>query len=118
MGRIVVLVLALWAVALSSLAVNPAAAFAADGDSVVLCSEQGAVQVVLGPDGTPVEPDRQIRHCPKCLPLPQPAMLPGPGATLPMPATTCRVIRLPAPTIPDRPSAMMLPPVRGPPLVI
>ncbi|HRO15592.1 MAG TPA: hypothetical protein PLL33_11235 [Paracoccus sp. (in: a-proteobacteria)] len=118
MSRVVVLVLALWAVALSSLAGNPAAAFAVDGNSVVLCSEQGAVPVVLGPDGTPVDPDSRVRHCPECLPLPQPAALPGPDAALPMPAATCRAVRLTATAIPVVARAMTLPPVRGPPQVI
>lgn len=89
---------------------------------MVLCTELGAVTVAMGPDGTPLDGDETpappaARHCPDCLPVPQPAG-PVPAAVLSQrppaearplwtaPRTTARLSR-----------SLPLPAARGPPVV-
>lgn len=93
---------------------------AATGGWMVLCSEIGVVTVPAGPDGRPQTDDRPappIRHCPDCLPLPQPAAAPPALTPVARPVTAAqglwtgpRPVALASRSVP-RPAA------RGPPMV-
>lgn len=109
--------------AVCALSLTPVATLAqpmrGEGVAVVLCAEAGAVTVVIGPDGQP-EPARApaCRHCPDCLPQPQPVAGHFPP---PAPERGAEFVRLGrslprAQPVPGRAAQPF--PARGPPRVI
>lgn len=114
------LILICLAVAFAPLGDGLRAAAALPGTWAELCADGIPMRVALADDGTPLDPvDAPAhRHCPECLPTPQPAAGAQPGATVMRPVSVAdavwagRLVTRPASHDDTRPVA------RGPPRVI
>ena len=114
MRRVVAFLLAVF-VALSQMTGAVQAELSASGELQVLCSDLGARVVVIGADGSPVDPDSTVRHCAKCLPLPQPTVLSGAPAVPAAAWSASRVLSASHPAASNPPVPCHVPAARGPP---
>lgn len=92
-----ILILICLAVALAPLGDGLRAAASAPGSWTELCINGGSVQVALARDGTPLDPAETPdspahRHCPDCLPTPQPAAGAQPALAVQRPVSVAHAL--------------------------
>ena len=106
--------------AILALVVSPVGATlaVAGPGAMVLCIDGGAVKVALDASGQPVEPGEHpdpIRHCPDCLPLPQPALAAVGGVPSAAKLFSFDMMWTDRETARAVPLAVFIPAARGPP---